>query len=250
MTHTRSHSDCLFPCAPQTSVEALSFLPQLGVVNWQHQCCETKLLVLIEITGLRQNTSRGGGGGERVRNGVNNWRFKIKNKTCRGAEWSCSGTSNKLTNERTSWSRVLQKVIIVAQLVKKLPAIYVTRRFITVFTRARCQSTSWARWIQSTLQPYSPKCHFHILPSKPWSSEWSLPFRLSNQHFVRISHLPHARYMPCPPHPPWFHHHNNIRWSIKVTKSSLCGFLHPPVTSSLFGPNILLGILFSNTLSQ
>jgi hypothetical protein len=25
--------------------------------------------------------------------------------------------------------------------------------------------------------------------------------------------------------------------------------LHPPVTSSLFGPNILLSILFSNTLS-
>jgi hypothetical protein len=32
-------------------------------------------------------------------------------------------------------------------------------------------------------------------------------------------------------------------------KSSLCRFLQPPVTSSLFGPNILLNILFSNTLS-
>jgi hypothetical protein len=28
----------------------------------------------------------------------------------------------------------------------------------------------------------------------------------------------------------------------------LCSFLHSPVTSSLFGPNILLSILFSNTL--
>src|SRR5215469_8772294 len=31
--------------------------------------------------------------------------------------------------------------------------------------------------------------------------------------------------------------------------SSLCNFLHSPVTSSLLGPNILLNILFSNALS-
>ena len=30
--------------------------------------------------------------------------------------------------------------------------------------------------------------------------------------------------------------------------SSLCSFLHSPVTSSLLGPNILLSTLFSNTL--
>jgi hypothetical protein len=29
----------------------------------------------------------------------------------------------------------------------------------------------------------------------------------------------------------------------------LCTFLHSPVTSSLFGPNILLSTLFSNTFS-
>jgi hypothetical protein len=29
----------------------------------------------------------------------------------------------------------------------------------------------------------------------------------------------------------------------------LCSFLHSPVTSSLFGPNILLSTLFSNTPS-
>ena len=31
--------------------------------------------------------------------------------------------------------------------------------------------------------------------------------------------------------------------------SSLCNFLHSPVTPSLLGPNILLNTLFSNTLS-
>jgi hypothetical protein len=35
----------------------------------------------------------------------------------------------------------------------------------------------------------------------------------------------------------------------KLWSSSLCSFLQPPVTSSLFGLNILLNTLFSNTLS-
>ncbi|PNF36818.1 hypothetical protein B7P43_G09612, partial [Cryptotermes secundus] len=35
----------------------------------------------------------------------------------------------------------------------------------------------------------------------------------------------------------------------KLRSSSLCSFLQPPVTSSLFGPNILLNTLFSNTLN-
>jgi hypothetical protein len=31
--------------------------------------------------------------------------------------------------------------------------------------------------------------------------------------------------------------------------SSLCSFLHPPVTSSVFGPNFILSTVFSNALS-
>jgi hypothetical protein len=34
----------------------------------------------------------------------------------------------------------------------------------------------------------------------------------------------------------------------KIRISSLCNFLHSPVTSSLFGPNIILRTLFSNTV--
>jgi hypothetical protein len=33
----------------------------------------------------------------------------------------------------------------------------------------------------------------------------------------------------------------------KLWSSSLCSFLHPPVTSSLYGPNILLNTLLINT---
>jgi hypothetical protein len=35
----------------------------------------------------------------------------------------------------------------------------------------------------------------------------------------------------------------------KLCSSSLCSFRHPPVSSSLFGPNILLSTLYSNTVS-
>jgi hypothetical protein len=35
----------------------------------------------------------------------------------------------------------------------------------------------------------------------------------------------------------------------KLWSSSLCSFLQPPITSSLFGPNVFLSTLFSNTLS-
>jgi hypothetical protein len=34
----------------------------------------------------------------------------------------------------------------------------------------------------------------------------------------------------------------------KLWRSSLCSFLQPPLTSSLFGSNILLNTLFSNIL--
>jgi hypothetical protein len=79
-----------------------------------------------------------------------------------------------------------------------------------------------------------------ILPSMPRSSEWSLSFRLSNQNFVHISHLPHACYMPCPTYPTWCDRPNGVWWAP-------LGFLQSPISSSLFSPDILL---FSNTLSM
>ena len=49
----------------------------------------------------------------------------------------------------TPWSRVLPEKLNGFQLVKKFPAFYGTRRFITVFTTARHLSLSWATSIQS-----------------------------------------------------------------------------------------------------
>jgi hypothetical protein len=54
------------------------------------------------------------------------------------------------------WSRVQLEKLIVAHLVRKLPAIDGTWRFLSVFTRAHQRSLSWARWI-------------HFIPSDPIS---------------------------------------------------------------------------------
>jgi hypothetical protein len=45
----------------------------------------------------------------------------------------------------------------------KIPAFYGTRRFITVSTRARHWSLSWARWIQSTTSNLIFKVHMSII---------------------------------------------------------------------------------------
>jgi hypothetical protein len=72
----------------------------------------------------------------------------------------------------TPWSRDLLQKLTGFQLIKKLPAIYGTRRFITVFTSARHMSLSWANSIQS------------ILPHPtPWRSILAFPTRISYSFF-------------------------------------------------------------------
>jgi len=58
-----------------------------------------------------------------------------------------------MTTTTTPCSRVLFEKLVVAQLAKKFPAFYGTRRFITVFTAIRHWILSRAGRIQST--PYS-----------------------------------------------------------------------------------------------
>jgi len=68
-----------------------------------------------------------------------------------------------------------------------------------------------------TFPPYFSKFHSNIiLQTMPMSSEWSLPFRFSDQNFLRISHLTHACYMLRPSRPLWLDHLNNAMWSVEV----------------------------------
>jgi hypothetical protein len=55
-----------------------------------------------------------------------------------------------LTYLLTPWCRVLLEKLIGLQLVKKFPAFYGTRSFITALTSVRQMSLSWASPIQST----------------------------------------------------------------------------------------------------
>jgi len=54
-----------------------------------------------------------------------------------------------LTYLHTPWSTVLLEKLTGSQSVKKFPAFYGTRRFITAVTSARHLSQSWASWTQS-----------------------------------------------------------------------------------------------------
>ena len=95
--------------------------------------------------------------------------------------------------------------------------------------------------ILSQINPFHAPPHFLklniIFPSTPGSSEWSLSLRFPYQNPVCTSPLPHTCYMPLL--------HDLIDGIIigeqyRSLSSSLCNFLHSPVSSSLLRPNILL----------
>ena len=155
----------------------------------------------------------------------------------------------------TPWSRVVLEKLIGCQLVKKFPALYGSRRFITAVTSARHLSLFWATSIQSV--PSHPTSwrsililFFHLLLSLPSGLFPSGGFttRFHHQHPVYTSAVPHPCYMSRLPHSSRFCHPKKLGEKYRSLSSSLCSFLHSPVTSSLLGPNILLSILFSNAL--
>ena len=101
--------------------------------------------------------------------------------------------------------------------------------------------------------PCPPLCFLKIqlniiLLSRPGSSKWPLYLRFSHQNPVCIPCLLHTYYMLRPSHSSRFNHPNNIWWGDRALSSSLCSFLHPPVTSSLIVPNIFLSTLVSKHL--
>ena len=60
-----------------------------------------------------------------------------------------NNNNNKVINQLALWRRILLEKLKIPKLVKKFPAFYGTRSFITVFTRAHQLSLLWARSIQS-----------------------------------------------------------------------------------------------------
>ena len=95
----------------------------------------------------------------------------------------------------TPWSRVLEK-LTGSQLVKKFPAFYGTRRFITAFTSARHLSLTWGRSIHSTSPHPTSWRSILILSSHLRPSLWVFPV----VSFPQVSPPKPWIHLSCPPY--------------------------------------------------
>ena len=156
-----------------------------------------------------------------------------------------------LTYLLAPWSRIRLENLTGYQLIKKFPAFYGSRKFITALTSARHLSLPWASSIQS-------------IPPHPTS--WRSILILSSHLYLGLTRglfpsgfptktlytplLSHIR-ATCPAHHVLldFIARTILGEECRSLSSSLCSFLHSHVTSSLLGPNILLSILLSKNLS-
>ena len=133
----------------------------------------------------------------------------------------------------------------------QFPAFYGTQRFITMFTRACHLSLLWVRSIQS--MPFTPLpedlcCYYP--PIYAWVFQ-AVSFHQASAPKPCMHHSSPPHVLHAPTH---FILLNLIIWIIfgeeyRSWSSSICSFLHSPVSSSLFGPNILRSTLFSKALS-
>jgi len=142
--------------------------------NWTHRHVDVRLQCE-SYSGRRNETIIS------ASSGVALWREQ-KNTAVKGSILSlcrkmCSQHIPRISMKKylATWSRVLEKLII-TQPIKKFPAFYGTKRFITVFTRVRHWFLSWARWIESTLPHHICLSSILILSSYPqfMSCKWSL----------------------------------------------------------------------------
>jgi hypothetical protein len=128
------------------------------------------------------------------------------------------GKSTSLTHSLIhSWNWALLEKLPIAQPLKKFPAFYGTRRFITAFTRALHWSLSWARSIQS-------------LPSHPTSLRSIL---IVSTH-LRLG-LPSGLLPSGFPGKPKRNktlgtlrskRENNVRWNLKETGGKVVDWIH------------------------
>jgi hypothetical protein len=95
---------------------------------------------------------------------------------------------------------------------QEFPSFYVSRRFLTMFTRTLHWSLLCARWIQS-ITPH-PFFHYNILSSTP--------LRFSENNFIRFSQPSHARFMLHQSHPPWFGHPSNCKKTLIRQRVTQC----------------------------
>ena len=149
-----------------------------------------------------------------------------------GIEWYEKFIEGQINN---SWCTVRLQQPISLQLVKKLPEFYGTRGFITAFTKAR--HIPWPKPYHSMSDPNSRRSFNIILqlnlgfPSGLFTSGYPT----KNLYEILLSTIRAT----------WPAHLILLDFTTRTIfgkeyrslNSSLCNFLHSPITSSLLGPN-------------
>jgi hypothetical protein len=119
----------------------------------------------------------------------------------------------------TPWSSVILDKTSGLQLVKKFPAFYGTRKFITAFTFARHLSLSWARSIQA-VPPHPTSWRSTLILSSHLLlglQSGLFPSGFPTINPVYTSLLLHTCCMFRPYHPR-FDHPNDIWWGVEIIK--------------------------------
>ena len=119
----------------------------------------------------------------------------------------------------TSWNRDRREKLTLPQLLKKFPAVYGTRKFITVLTKARHLSLTWVRSIQSTpTHPISRRPILILSPIYTWVCQVvSFPQVFPLKPCMHLS-SPHTCYMPRPSQSSWLDLLNDIWWVVQSIK--------------------------------
>ena len=119
------------------------------------------------------------------------------------------------------------------------------------YSQARHLSLSWANSIQSPQPLPTSWRSIVILSSHLRLGCTSGLFPSGFPTKTLCTPLPSSLRATCPAHLILLHFITRtiLGEEYRSLRSSLCNFLHSPVTPSLLGPNILLNTLFSNTLS-